>query len=42
MNKIVDMIKVNDVDCFRDNAHMHKTFKTSSSAKEYIKRIVML
>ena len=41
MNKIVDMIKVNDVDCFRDNAHMHKSFATSSSAKEYIKRIDM-
>lgn len=41
MNKIVDMIKANDVDCFRDNVHMHKYFTTSSLAKDYIKRIDM-
>ena len=41
MNKIVDMIKANDVDCFIDNANMQKYFATSSLAKDYIKRIDM-
>lgn len=41
MNKNVDMIKANDVECFRDNVYMHKYFTTSSLAKDYIKRIDM-
>ena len=44
MNKIVDMIKVNDVEAFRDSIsseYKHKSFTTSSLAKDYIKRIDM-
>ena len=44
MNKIVDMIKSNDVEAFRgsiSSEYKHKSFTTSLLAKEYIKRIDM-